>query len=194
MQNEKDGKQVKAARLKEHTQKSFGENLFALMNMKGITQKDLAHAVGITPASLSAYKNGSKSPTLPVAAAIAKELGVSLDWLCDIDKPTEPKRENITYSDIIRQLIDLSNLAGASVEDATISKKYGDAVAKCIFLKNDVLNHFLKEWKQVKDLLDNGTIGKNIYDPWVVQQLKDYDCPLDEVPSKLEGSDDILPF
>lgn len=189
----KDVKQMKTALSKEYTQKKFGENLSALMNAKSITQKELAQAVGITPASLSAYKSGAKSPTLPVAAALAKELGVSLDWLCDMSGLSETKPENVTYSDVIQALVNLSNLTDINIDTASIEMNGGYDAVECIYFDNQVLVHFLEEWKQVKTLLDNGTITRNLYEPWVAQQLRDYDCVLEDIPEKLREAEDKIP-
>lgn len=152
---------------KERIKKEFGGRLFALMCSKGITQKELAKAVGVTAATLSSYKNGTKSPTLPVAAAIAKELEVSLDWLCGWNTESKP----ITYSDVIRLLTKLDS--GANI----ISDTKG---TPCIRFDDMAINHFLTEWKEVRNLLlmGNKTVGKNVYDAWVAQQLENYNYAL----------------
>lgn len=191
---EKDIEKAKLHTSKEWTQKKFGENLFTLMRAKGITQKELAKAVGVTAATLSSYKNGTKSPTLPVAAAIAKELGVSLDWLCDMDSLSEAKPANVTYSDVIQALVNLSNLTDVNIDTATLQVNGGYDVVECIYFNDSVLAHFLEEWKQVKSLLDGGTITRNLYEPWVAQQLRDYDCVLEDVPEKLQEAENENPF
>lgn len=54
----------------------------------GLKQADLAEKAGITAASISAYESADgtkgKNPSLENAKAIAKALGVSLDWLCGL--------------------------------------------------------------------------------------------------------------
>lgn len=188
MDDKQDLKKVQTEAAKEMIQKTFGENLFALMTAKKITQKELAAAVGVTAATLSSYKNGSKSPTLPVAAAIAKELNVSLDWLCGLNEMRSENSENTTFSDIIRMLTDLSRLI--KLDLMTNYEVNHDATAglNAIYMRIDdgVMDSFLKEWKQVKELFDAHTIGSNIYDPWIAQQLKDYDCTLDDIPDKFD--------
>lgn len=199
---EKEIEKAKLHTSKEWTQKKFGENLFTLMRAKGITQKELAKAVGVTAATLSSYKNGTKSPTLPVAAAIAKELGVSLDWLCGMNTESELKTENVNYSDVIQLLVNLNNSVDTIIDSVEVYYGAHSIDTPCIRFNNLVLDHFLVEWKDVKNLLDKGTIGKNIYDPWVAQQLKDYNCPMNEIPEKLttvlptedESDNEEVPF
>ena len=199
---EKEIEKAKLHTSKEWTQKKFGENLFTLMRAKGITQKELAKAVGVTAATLSSYKNGTKSPTLPVAAAIAKELEVSLDWLCDMDSLSDAKPTNITYSDVIQSLVNLNNSVDTIIDSVKVYNGEYSVDAPCIRFNNLVLNYFLAEWKDVKSLLDKGTIGKKIYDPWVAQQLKDYNCLIGKIPEKLiamlptedESDNEEVPF
>lgn len=199
---EKEIEKAKIRASKEWTQKKFGENLFALMRAKGITQKELAKAVDVTATTLSSYKSGAKSPTLPVAAAIAKELGVSLDWLCGMNTESELQTANVNYSNVIQSLVNLNNSVGTIIDSVKVYNGEHSVDEPCIRFNNLVLDHFLVEWKDVKNLLDKGTIGKNIYDPWVAQQLKDYDCPMDKIPEKLtamlptedESDNEEVPF
>lgn len=48
---------------------------------KGLTQIDLAKAIGIAQSEISAYESGAKSPKLSVAVAIAAVLGVTIGEL-----------------------------------------------------------------------------------------------------------------
>lgn len=162
---------------KEQIRKEFGGRLFALMCSKGITQKELAKAVGVTAATLSSYKNGTKSPTLPVAVELAKVLGVSLDWLCGWNTESKP----ITYSDVIQLLTKLDGGVNIIISDTKGTP--------CIRFDDIALNHFLTEWKEVRNLLLMGkpTVGKNVYDAWVSQQLEKA-----QLRSGEEGGDDEM--
>ena len=51
---------------------------------KNITIKALQPLVGASPSAMSGYATGKNLPPLDVAAKIAKELDVSLDWLCGL--------------------------------------------------------------------------------------------------------------
>lgn len=59
-----------------------GESLVTLWREeRGLSQRDLATRAGISPAMLNEIERGKKSPSLPVAKALAKALGVGLDSL-----------------------------------------------------------------------------------------------------------------
>ena len=59
-----------------------GESLVTLWREeRGLSQRDLATRAGISPAMLNEIERGKKSPSLSVAKALAKALGVGLDTL-----------------------------------------------------------------------------------------------------------------
>lgn len=61
---------------------SFGARLKAARNSKGLTQEQLAEAVGMTRASVCAYENGrQKSPSLRTLRKLADVLEVDVSSL-----------------------------------------------------------------------------------------------------------------
>lgn len=61
----------------------MNKNLARILFERGIDQKELADAVGVTEASMSFYVSGKRNPKLEVAKKIADYLGVSLDYLVE---------------------------------------------------------------------------------------------------------------
>ena len=59
----------------------FSNRLVALMNRRGLSQKELSIKVGVTEAAMSYYVKGSRTPRGEILARIAKELGTSADYL-----------------------------------------------------------------------------------------------------------------
>lgn len=51
-----------------------------LRNAKGLTQEQLAEAVGTTRATLAGYETGRRNPRLPDLQKIAEYFGVGLDY------------------------------------------------------------------------------------------------------------------
>jgi len=78
----------------------FGGKLKKARETIGISQKELAARIKVTPTTISAYEKRKKFPTLENAAAIANELNVSIDELCGGTTP-----DCKTYSDVIQCLI-----------------------------------------------------------------------------------------
>lgn len=54
----------------------IGAKLSALLGERGMSQRELAEAAGLTPASVSRYVNGEREPRSPTIAALADALGV----------------------------------------------------------------------------------------------------------------------
>ncbi len=50
----------------------------------GISQKDLADRVGVTPSAINQYENGVKRPSTDILAKIAVEIDTSSDYLLGI--------------------------------------------------------------------------------------------------------------
>lgn len=61
--------------------KIFTERLCDVMAIRGITGAELARRCGITRSAIDTYRSGKGTPRLEVFAKIAKELGVSADYL-----------------------------------------------------------------------------------------------------------------
>lgn len=59
----------------------FASRLSALLNQRGLSQKDLAELTGLTPAAISRYISGARTPRAIVVAKIAKALEVQPDEL-----------------------------------------------------------------------------------------------------------------
>ena len=55
----------------------IGTKLAALLGVRGMSQRELAEAAGLTPASVSRYVNGEREQRAPTIAALADVLGVS---------------------------------------------------------------------------------------------------------------------
>ena len=68
----------------------FAARLRQAMTRKGVTQAALTEAVGCCHHSIWAYLRGENLPGAYILAGIAKELGVSCDWLLGLDD-TEPE-------------------------------------------------------------------------------------------------------
>lgn len=63
---------------------SFGSRLRAARRQAGITQRDLAARIGVSPACLSMYEHGKRLPNIETASAAAAALGIPFSRLvCD---------------------------------------------------------------------------------------------------------------
>ena len=60
---------------------TFSENLVRLRNDRGLSQKELAEATGITMRAYQRYEYGEREPRLSTLIALADFYGISLDEL-----------------------------------------------------------------------------------------------------------------
>lgn len=158
---------------------TFSRNFTALREAKGITKKQMADLLSISPTTVSAYEAGDKSPSLNTAATIARVCNVSLDWLCGISLD-KVDREEVTYREIIECLIRLSELTDIGVDSIPTPDPYSEGHIGQVLVFDSVITEFIEEWQKVKQLYDDKTIDSSLYDPWIAKKLSDYDClPMD---------------
>lgn len=60
---------------------TMGCRIEALIHDKGITQREFADMVGVTPIALSRIIRQDRTPHAPILANIATALGVTIDYL-----------------------------------------------------------------------------------------------------------------
>ena len=94
----------------------FAERFKEAREKSGLTLKELKERVGVSISALSHYANGANLPPLDVASKIAKELKVSLDWLCGLesDAPAVDRAELNNCADAVRYLRALHHAFGGS--------------------------------------------------------------------------------
>ena len=63
----------------------FGSRLISARKRKGMTQAQLASAIGVSRSGLSGYETEGKDASYEVLCKIVKELGVSADYLIGLD-------------------------------------------------------------------------------------------------------------
>ena len=61
---------------------TFSKRLRELRESLNMTQREFADYVGFTQATLSAYENSLKIPSLDIVMRIASKCKISIDWLC----------------------------------------------------------------------------------------------------------------
>jgi transcriptional regulator with XRE-family HTH domain len=72
--------------------KMLGENIKNARTEAGISQKDLADFLYVTPQAVSRWENGTAEPSVEMIKKISDVLDVSVDWLMDVTPA--PKEED----------------------------------------------------------------------------------------------------
>lgn len=71
---------------------ALGLRIKELRGLKGMTQEDLAEAVGVFRTYMSRIETGAGNPTFSVLLALAKALGVAIGELLDQPTTVQPAR------------------------------------------------------------------------------------------------------
>lgn len=143
------------------------------------TQKDFSAHVGCTAATLSAYENGSKSPSLEIIKSIAEKCHVSIDWLCGLSTEINFDGSIKTYGDAIRLLLKLEEKLDIAVSIVPVEFNLADNPTKFAYsinFGNHKMQNFINEWEKMKALHDNFSIDDDLYDLWIEKTIKKYDA------------------
>lgn len=157
-------KEVLSKRIKELRQK------------KNLTQRQLAKMANTTPTSVSAYEKGQKTPSIEVLCNIANALETSVDWLCG-NKITKPI---YTYADVIKSLLSALSNIEFTIIDCDDYYEYRLGEAEGIFLKmdDDVLKQFLKDYRKMESVYNDGIINDDMLNSWLNGQYLKYNIPI----------------
>lgn len=134
----------------------FAERLREIRNRFGMNQKEFAAKVGVTPATLSAYENGIKNPSIQIAAKIARSCGASLDWMCAI-QPVQQPAESIT----VEQTLKYFGLAFSQASPfRLVEAEYGRMQIKTAY---SIVSSYTEAVKSLSDLTLAGTLDEDMY-------------------------------
>lgn len=120
---------------------TLAQRLKMLRNRMKMTQKEFSEKVGFTQATLSAYENSQKKPSLDIIMDIAEKCNVSIDWLCGLSEKMKNNDEPETYADIIDLLV------------KTEKPIYFHVGREKITVMDRVLQYFLEDWGKMLPLL-----------------------------------------
>lgn len=137
-----------------------------------MTQKEFSEFVGCTAATLSAYENDSKSPSLEIIKGIAEKCNISIDWLCGLSDSMSNSDEYKTYKDLATALIDIDYYAGI-----VFSTDKDDKYDNSIYFDDPIINDFIAEWFQATLIRDNRKLNKkmaaSMYESWKKDKLEE---------------------
>lgn len=93
----------------------MGETLAELRKDKNLKQKDLAELLNLSIGTISNYETGSHEPDFATLNILADFFHVSTDYMLgrtnlpyDISRLNEPLIDNITISDLVNTLLNMS--------------------------------------------------------------------------------------
>lgn len=148
--------------------KSIGERIRELRRARGITQEEMAEAMGVTSQAVSKWETDLSIPDLPTLIRLADYFNVSLDALCREQNGPEVRYETPALrkrvEDMFFRIRVLSsdgdkvnvNLPLALVKALDLS----DLAGKVSFGGSDVLKDI--DLDMIMRMVENGAVGKLI--------------------------------
>jgi transcriptional regulator with XRE-family HTH domain len=149
-------------------QEIFGVRLKKLREQYALTQKGFAQKVFVSAASLSAYEQGTKSPSLGALLNIAEHCNVSIDWLCGLSEIQSIGGEFNTYADVISILLRLGTL---DVLEIGFVKDGCDQEHYTLSFSDETLNKFLEGWQKIAENRASELIDDDVYALWIKNTL-----------------------
>ena len=140
---------------------TFGERLKQIRSEKHMTQRDTAKALGVTPASLSAYEKGNQLPSITVAIKAARFFNVSLDWLVGINDTLDPFDNVVNVEELLRSFLFIAkneSLALLHLPGETEGYEFSQ-----LSINSDELDSFLERASNAIELYQSGTIDQMTY-------------------------------
>ena len=147
---------------------AFGQRVKLLRQENNLSQRDFAERIGVTASALSSYEKAQKNPSVNVAVNIAREFGVTLDWLCGLVPLSNRFKPSLTIPfDLPTAIFSLESLLlhGIITIPHTTNDE-GDWVSmdeSTLNVRSPVLRTYLRDLRSLNDLYGNGAIsGDNL--------------------------------
>lgn len=152
----------------------FATRLKQLREDMGLTQKEFAEKVGFTQATLSAYENNPKNPSLSIMINIAVKCNVSLDWLCGLSDRKTNNDNILTYADAIRLLLQLEIFEiGIDYDYVPCGEDEIIDVGK-LSIYDDAMCLFFSDWQKMHELHRQNSVDDEVYSLWIEKTLAKY--------------------
>lgn len=142
---------------------------------KGITIKELAERCDVSASAMNRYLSMAGVPPLDVAATMAQELGVSLDWLCGLSN-TGWQEKKFTTGRIVRLLSELlTNPIKIDGGNTYYAANFSCTGLICIDQNNIPRSIDFQSWSKFVALYRNGTIDADMYNAWIEKKAAELD-------------------
>lgn len=82
----------------------FGEKLKFVMEIKNVTQKELAEILNISPSTLNGYINTNRQPDFDTVVNIASALDVTTDYLLSHNAAPQPNLVSLKELNMLTKL------------------------------------------------------------------------------------------
>lgn len=146
---------------------TFADRLKQARESKGLSQKDLAKAIGTTPQAVANYESPSGKrgrPTIESVAAFANVLSCSTDWLLGVDN------RPFTLADAAKAAEGLTGVGGVRLIEYN---ENGELCPALVFTDKCKLTQFMRELQSAQ-VIKSLEHGEEIYTAWRQKKMDDF--------------------
>lgn len=169
----------------------FSSRIKEIRKKMGYTQKQFSSVIGISMATLSAYENGSKKPSMDILVSIAEKFTISLDWLCGLSDIVDPGDKPRNYTDIIDMFFKIEDSDLFFLRNVKGNFPGAFGLCTCIAFNDPLISVFLDSWEKTHKLYEDGIIDKTIYTAWKDKIRKDFN---DRIIKSDQQSEELYSF
>lgn len=174
----------------------FAERMREARLKADLSQAELSRRTKIAAATLSTYESteNSKNPSIDKASAIARELNVSLDWLCGLSDKGDNTSNEITFNDVMEAIMLLVSLNQVSL--STIKRYLDDfqySEIPTIVMDSLILKNFIVEYQKVSEFIETTGYDDYLKDGLkkaIINKFRDYIVSEGVIKSKSDGTKD----
>ena len=151
---------------------TVGEKIKRIRVFRGMTQKELGIAVGLTENRIAQYETNYRTPKKELLNQIAEALHVnSLNFYVEVSGSAEDIMQTFFWMDELNpNTVNLFQMTENPELSTEVEYKNSDSWTTSapvgIFLNYNLVNQFLTEWLTRKTELKNGQITKKEYFEW----------------------------
>lgn len=158
----------------------LSERLKMLRNINGLTQPELALAIGISASAVYAYESGRQSPNVDVVLKICKKYEVSADWLLGLDEV----QNKLDLAQIVRMLEAIEDNTNSLImrprpADASLDE-LSDQFIFMLFENEKIVKYFKARLKMIR-MLEEELVSVDFYNAWHTEAISElehvYDAP-----------------
>lgn len=143
---------------------TFPARIAELRKSLGMTQREFAKELDITAATISAYENGAKFPSIVTVYEIAQRFGVSIDWLCG----NKVKRHSDAILSSFISFINLMETPDFKGKNIGVEQTHNAIIIGC----SPGIKKAIEEYSKMLELYNSGTIDENLYTLWLNDKIK----------------------
>ena len=142
---------------------SIGERLLKMRKERGLTQEDIADALGVTPQAVSKWENDVSCPDITLLPKLARLLGTTTDAILSDEEPKVqcvPEKERRLIDDMVLRINVVDGKDRTKINLPLILFRAivsADPDSLGVNIGKGKMN---VDWKLVMKLVEGGTVGR----------------------------------